>query len=131
MNSIPSLRRARALPPEPAKARGPMMPPKAANPRPLPIGILVYRLNTWSTQPRLLDWTATPRWIHWPRRRLDSLFIETKDSPADAVPPVETQQDAQHHHRQRQAEAGRRSPVQRGLNKRKRAGADDQHPAGQ
>ena len=77
------------LPPEPPKAA---RPNDATEGRPildrLPIGILVYRLSTLVYANRaFLDWTGYATLDSLAEAGgLDSLFIETKDSPADAVP---------------------------------------------
>ncbi len=77
------------LPPEPPKAP---RPSDATEGRPildrLPIGILVYRLSTLVYANRaFLDWTGYATLDSLAEAGgLDSLFIETKDSPADAVP---------------------------------------------
>ena len=96
----------------------------------LPIGILVYRLNNLIYANRaFLDWTGYDSLQTLAEAGgLDSLFIETSRTPDGKDDGVKPGQVADHRHRQRQAEAGRRPPVQRAVERRERAGADDQHP---
>ncbi len=96
----------------------------------LPIGVLVYRLNNLVYANRaFLDWTGFASLDALADAGgLDSLFIESKVTPAakggngGKTLTISTPQ--------RQADAGRRPPVQHHLERRQRAGADAQHRAG-
>ena len=94
----------------------------------LPVGILVYRLNSLIYANRaFLEWTGYPTLEALSEAGgLDSLFIELKKKIF--IRRHEKRHQVAHDcHRQRQAEARRGPPVQRNLERRKRAGSYDQY----
>ena len=114
-------RAAAALPPVGAPPRGAQRRCRPRSPAKggpifdrLPVGILVYRLNTLIYANRaFLDWTGYPRAGGADRSRRPRQPVHRHQGGAARRRRQERRQGADHRHRQRPSEAGGRPPVQR------------------
>ncbi len=109
-------------PPPPVEAPKPVPTTEPPDGRPildrLPIGILVYRLSNLIYANRaFLDWTgyANLQYAHGSRRARQPVHRDPARRPRAKTAVAKIGQDADHHHAQRQSEAGRRPSVQRAV----------------